>query len=213
MRFKNRVEAAQLLAERLSHYRSQHPLVLGIPRGAVPMASVIADTLDGDLDVVLVHKLRAPFQPELAIGAIDEAGHVYRHDVGVDIDAEEIDREIGIQRELLRTRRTLYTRARGPLSARGRVAIIVDDGIATGSSVLAAIRAVRQQKPKTLVVATAVAPPDALRRIASEADDVVCLYAPRTFRAVGEFFDDFSTVTDEEVYELLERAPRRSATM
>ena len=206
MRFKNREEAAKLLAERLSPYRGQNPLVLGIPRGAVPMAKIVAEALEGDLDVVLVHKLRAPFQPELAIGAIDEAGHVYHHEVGVDVSSEDLAREVDTQRDVLNRRRLLYTKGRSPLSATGRIAIVVDDGIATGSSVLAAIRAVRRQKPAKLVVATAVAPPDSLSRVAAEADEVVCLLAPRLFFAVGEFFEDFSAVSDETVSELLAQA-------
>ncbi len=212
MRFKNRVEAGGLLAERLSQYRGRHPLVLGIPRGAVPMAKVIADALQGDLDVVLVHKLRAPFQPELAIGAIDESGNIYHHEVGVEIPAEDLAREVSTQQKVLRQRRLSYTRARGPLSATGRIVIIVDDGIATGSSVLAAIHAVRRQKPEKLIVATAVAPPDSLNRVAAEADEVVCLHASEEFYAVGQFFDDFSTVLDETVVEVLGRAQRSAAS-
>ncbi len=212
MRFKNREEAGRLLAKRLSEYRGRHPLVLGIPRGAVSMAKIIADALQGDLDVVLVHKLRAPFQPELAIGAIDEAGNIYRHEVGVEIPAEDLAREVRTQQEILRQRRLSYTRARGPLSATGRITIIVDDGIATGSSVLAAIRAVRRQKPEKLIVATAVAPPDSLRRVTAEADEVVCLYASEEFYAVGQFFDDFPTVLDESVVEVLSGAQRSAAS-
>jgi predicted phosphoribosyltransferase len=207
MRFVNREQAAQQLAERLSAYKGRNPLVLAIPRGAVPMAKIIAEALQGDLDVVLVHKLRAPFQPELAIGAIDEAGHVYRHDVGVDVSAADLAREVDAQRDLLRRRRAIYTHARPHTPATGRIAIIVDDGIATGSSVLAAIRAVRRQDPARIVVATAVAPLDSLRRIGGEADEVVCLLTPRVFFAVGEFFENFSSVSDETVAQLLAEAP------
>ena len=210
MRFRNREEAARLLAERLSHYRGLNPLVLGIPRGAVPMAKIVAEALQGDLDVVLVHKLRSPFQPELAVGAVDEGGHVYRPETAIDVSAEGLGREIEVQRELLSRRRRMYTRARGPISAAGRIAIIVDDGIATGSTVVAAIRAVRAQQPKKVVVATAVAPPETLRRVSGEADEVVCLHTPHLFFAVGEFFDDFSTVTDDTVVELLRQAARQA---
>jgi predicted phosphoribosyltransferase len=212
MRFKNREEAGRLLADRLSQYRGRHPLVLGIPRGAVPMAKIIADALQGDLDVVLVHKLRAPFQPELAIGAIDEAGNIYRCAVGVEIPAEDVALEVRTQLEVLRQRRLSYTRARGPLSATGRIAIIVDDGIATGSSMLAAIRAMRRQKPEKLIVATAVAPPESLSRVTAESDEVVCLYTSEEFYAVGQFFDDFSTVCDQDVVEILGQAQRSAAS-
>jgi putative phosphoribosyl transferase len=158
MRFKNREEAAQRLAERLSAYRGQNPLVLGVPRGAVPMARTIADALNGELDVVLVRKLRAPGQPELAIGAVDEAGTVLKG-AYFDIAAEPYLREeIRTQRDILRARRESYTRAQATIDAAGRVVIIVDDGVATGSSMLAAIRAVRARKPQKIVAAIGVAP-------------------------------------------------------
>jgi predicted phosphoribosyltransferase len=205
MRFRNREEAAALLAERLARYRGQRPLVLGVPRGGVPMARVIADALGGDVDVVLVRKLRAPDQPELAIGAIDESGRVLK---GAYFDAttEEYQREeFRTQLEILRRRRQQYTRAHGAVAAAGRLAIIVDDGVATGSSMLAAIRSVRARKAKNVIVAIGVAPPSAIARMNAEADDVVCLYAPRDFYAVGAFFDDFSEVTDDDVVAALAR--------
>lgn len=201
MRFHNREHAARLLAHRLASYRGLHPLVLGVPRGAVPMARIIADALDGDLDVVLVRKLRAPSQPELAIGAIDEVGTVLRgaHFALAGASDEYLRQEIAEQQETLRQRRALYTRARGPIDPEGRVVIIVDDGIATGSSMLAAVRAVRPRKPKKIVAAIGVAPVDSLERIGTEADEVVCLHAPQMFFAVGQFFEDFPEVTDDMV--------------
>lgn len=208
MRFKNREEAATLLASRLATYRPQHPLVLGVPRGAVPMARIIADALGGDLDVVLVRKLRAPGQPELAIGAVDEAGAVSQgryFDIASD---EYLREEIRTQQEILRKRRELYTRAQKAVDPAGRVVIIVDDGVATGSSMLAAIRAIRAQRPGKIVVAIGVAPPETLARMRSEADEVVCLWSPEDFYAVGQFFEDFSEVTDDMVVEALAR-PRK----
>lgn len=199
MRFAHREEAATLLAQRLADERGKNPLVLGVPRGAVPMARVIADALDGELDVVLVRKLRAPGQPELAIGAVDEAGALLKgRYVGIASD-EYLRGEIRTQREILRTRRELYTRAQPAIDPAGRVVIIVDDGIATGASMLAAMASVRARKPRRLVVAIAVAPPETLERIRSEADEVVCLYSPPDFYAVGQFFEDFSEVTDAMV--------------
>jgi putative phosphoribosyl transferase len=208
MRFKNREEAARLLSERLAPYRSQHPLVVGVPRGAVPMARVIADALEGDLDVVLVRKLRAPGQPELAIGAVDEAGHVLAgayFDTASDAYRRE---EIRTQQEILRKRRALYTTGTGPIDPAGRVVIIVDDGIATGSSMLAAIGSIKAKNPRKVVVAVAVAPPDTIARLRGEADEVVCLHAPASFYAVGQFFEDFSEVTDDMVAAALARDPR-----
>lgn len=205
MHFKNREEAATQLAERLVAYRGQNPLVLGAPRGAVPMASIIAEALGGDLDVMLVRKLRAPGQPELAIGAVDEAGAVLRGRY-FDLGSDEYRREeIRTQQEILRRRRQLYTGAQKPIHPSGRVVIIVDDGIATGSSMLAAIRAVRAQQPRRIVVAIGVAPTASLDRMRAEAEEVVCLLSPENFQAVGQFFEEFSEVTDDMVVEALAR--------
>ena len=199
MRFANREEAARLLAEQLGNERGKNPLVLGVPRGAVPMARIIADALDGELDVVLVRKLRAPGQPELAIGAVDEAGAVLKGRYFDMASNEYMRGEIRTHQEILRKRRELYTRAQAAIDPAGRVVIIVDDGIATGSSMLAAIASVRARTPGRLVVATGVTPPETLERLRSEADDVVCLYSPPDFYAVGQFFEDFSEVTGEMV--------------
>ncbi|MDP1570995.1 MAG: phosphoribosyltransferase family protein [Vicinamibacterales bacterium] len=208
MRFKNREEAAAQLADGLAVYRGQHPLVLGVPRGAVPMARIIAEALGGDLDVVLVRKLRAPGQPEFAIGAVDEAGTVLKGEYFETASDEYLREEVRTQREILRKRRELYTRAQKAVDPADRVVIIVDDGIATGSSMLSAIRALRAQQPRRIVVAIGVAPATSLARMRAEADDVVCLHAPVDFYAVGQFFEDFSEVTDEMVVEALAR-PRK----
>lgn len=205
MRFRDREEAAGLLADRLAGYRHQRPLVLGVPRGAVPMARIIADALEGDLDVVLVRKLRAPGQPELAIGAVDESGTVVEGQY-FDIASEPyLSEEIRTQLEILHMRRGLYTRGRTALDPAGRIVIIVDDGIATGSSMLAAIRSVKTRGPKRVIVAIGVAPPLTLARMRAEVDEVVCLYAPEQFYAVGQFFDDFAEVTDDMVLAALSR--------
>jgi len=208
MRFSNRDEAAALLAERLVAYRGKNPLILGVPRGAVPMARIIADALGGELDVVLVRKLRAPEQPELAIGAVDEAGTVLAGRYFPVADEDYLRQEIEIQREVMRGRRQMYAGAAKAVNPAGRIAVIVDDGIATGSSMLAAIRSVRARKPQKIVVAIGVAPPQSLAQIQAEADEVVCLYAPADLYAVGQFFDDFSEVTDEMVVAALSRVAR-----
>lgn len=205
MRFRNRDEAATLLAEALGAYKGQNPLVLGVPRGAVPMARIVAEALEGELDVVLVRKLRAPGQPELAIGAVDEAGTVLKGPYVGLADEAYLRAEIRAQREILRARREAYTRARGAIDPAGRVVIIVDDGIATGSSMLAAIRSVRAREPRRIIVAIGVAPAESLERLRAEADEVVCLETPVHFYAVGQFFRDFSEVTDEMVVTALSR--------
>lgn len=205
MTFRNREDAAQRLVERLERYRGQQPLVLGIPRGGMPMARLIADRLGGDLDVMLVHKLRAPFQPELAVGSIDEAGRVYMAPFAEDLalDAQELEAEQRAQLALLRRRRERYTAAHPRVGAANRTVILVDDGLATGSTAIAAVRAARAERAARVVVAVGVAPPATLSRLRQEADDVVCLHAPAAFGAVGEFFDDFSEVTDDDVVEIL----------
>lgn len=206
MKFKNREHAAQLLAERLrAAYRNEKPLVLGVPRGAVPMAKIIADALGGDLDVVLVHKLSHPEQAELAIGAIDEHGHSFLSDWAADIDPRYIEAEKQRQFAVLRARRAKYTPLRRPIDPRGRVVIIVDDGIATGSTMTAALRAVRARRPKKLVGAVAVASPEAAGAMLHEADAMVCLNVPADFAAVGQFFDNFAQVTDAQVVAILKQ--------
>ena len=208
MRFKNRDEAAKQLAGRLAEYKGQNPLILGVPRGAVPMARTIADALGGELDVVLVRKLRAPGQPELAIGAVDEAGTVLKGRYFHVADEEYLRDEIRTQQDVMRARRKMYTRAQKAIDPAGRIVVIVDDGIATGSSMLAAIRSLRVRKPRELVVAIGVAPPQSLASIEAEADAVVCLYAPAEFYGVGQFFEDFSEVTDDMVVTALSRETR-----
>ena len=204
MIFQNREEAARLLARRLSaYYRNKHPLVLGIPRGAVPMAKIIADALGGELDVVLVRKLGHPSQPELAIGAIDESGKVFYSDYAYEIDEGYLEAEKRRQLEVIRNRRAQYTPHRPPIEPKDRIVIVVDDGIATGSTMTAALRAIRARQPKKLVVAVAVASSQAARAMREEADALVCLKVPAEFYAVGQFFKYFEQVSDEDVIKIL----------
>jgi putative phosphoribosyl transferase len=213
MLFENREHAARLLARRLcAYYKNENPLVLAIPRGAIGMAEIIADVLGGELDVVLVHKLGAPGQPELAIGAIDETGKVFLSGYGLDIDSAYLEAEKQAQLEVLRKRRARYTPSRGPIDSHNRIVIVVDDGSATGSTMTAALRVIRRSEPKKLVGAVAVASPGAARAIARKADAFVYLNVPADFYAVGEFFMDFSQVSDEEVTAILQkREPTISA--
>ncbi len=211
MLFKNREEAAHLLAERLSRDRGQNPLVLAIPRGAIGMAEIIAEALGGEVDVVLVHKLRAPGQPELAIGSVDETGHSYvrKYAQILEISNDYLEKEKRTQMEALRQRRALYTPVHPPINPSGRIVIIVDDGIATGSTMIAALTAVRAKKPAKLIVATAVASQEALQAISKMADEVVCLDVPERFYAVGQFFREFTQVTDQEVMAILQKSRSR----
>ena len=212
MIFRDREDAACKLAERLGHYRGRNPLILAVPRGAVPMGRILADALDGDLDVVLVHKLGAPGNPELAVGSVTEDGGVtvspFAREIGV--TQEYIDREAADRLEELRERRRRYTPVREPADPAGRVVIVVDDGVATGATLSAALRGLRTRKPAELVAAVAVAPPETLERLRAEADRVVCLSAPQPFFAVGQFFLSFPQVSDDEVVEILRRSPARA---
>ncbi len=200
MRFKDRHEAAVLLAGRLAAYEPDHPLVLGVPRGAVPMARVVADALHGDLDVLLVRKLGAPGQPELALGAVDEDGVVVKGDFFARAPADYIEAEIRAQQDRLRERRRRYADGgHRPVDPAGRTLIIVDDGVATGASMLSAIQAARTRRPRSIVVAVGVAPPETVARLRRAADDVVCLHSPDSFYAVGQFYENFSEVSEETV--------------
>ena len=210
MRFRSRQHAAELLAERLRvSYKNKNPLVLGVPRGAVPMAKFIADALGGELDVVLVHKLIHPEQPELAIGAIDEQGNAFLSDWAADLDPTYLEAEKKRQLAVLAKRRATYTPARQSIDPKGRIVIVVDDGIATGSTMTAALRALRGHKPKKLVGAVAVASPEAARAMRHECDAMVCLNVPVDFFSVGRFFDDFSQVTDDDVVKILKQNVER----
>jgi predicted phosphoribosyltransferase len=199
--FRNREDAASQLASRLSAYQDQRPLVLAIPRGAVPMGKILARQLKGDFDVVLVRKLHAPFQPELAIGAIDESGWrtIAPHAADVGADAGYIEEEARRQLRLLHERRALYSPQRTPIDPAGRVVIVVDDGLATGATMIAALHSVRRLHPARLVCAVPVASPESLHRVTPLADEVVCLHAPEHFQAVGQFYLDFPQVEDDEV--------------
>lgn len=204
--FKNREEAAHLLARKLLSYRGLKPLVLAVPRGGVPMGKIISDELQGDLDVVLVHKLRAPGDPEYAIGAVSEGGTLYRppYPQHYWIPKEYLDREIQNELHALEQRRKLYTPHRSAINAANRIVILVDDGIATGCTLLAAMGELDSQKPAKVVVAAAVAPPEAVEKLRKEADELLILTVRPDFQAIGEFFNDFSEVPDTEVIRILE---------
>jgi putative phosphoribosyl transferase len=199
--FYDRADAARQLAEKLAFCKGQNPLVLAIPRGAVGMGRIIAQALGGELDVILVRKLRAPFQPELAVGAIDENGATIIDDYAEIVGADQryLESEKRAQLDAIRSRRTQYTPVRAPIPIAGRTVIVVDDGLATGSTMMAALRSLKAQNPATLICAVPVSPPDTLQKIAPLADQVVCLEAPDNFHAVGQFYVKFPQVDDDEV--------------
>lgn len=203
--FNDRQDAAMRLADALKAYAGKNPLVLAIPRGAVPMARIIADALGGELDVVLVRKLRAPQQPELAIGSVNESGWTFiaDHAAGYGADKAYIESEKRLQMDTIRKRRAQYTPIRPSIDPAGRIVIVVDDGLATGATMISALHGLRANHPRRLVCAVPVAPPDTLEKVAEMADEVVCLETPWSFRAVAQFYRYFPQVDDDEVIEIL----------
>ena len=205
MVFEDRIDAAQKLARALAKYRGKNPLVLAIPRGAVPMGRIVADELGGELDVVLVRKLGAPGNPEFAVGAVDESGWTYLADYAADVGASQsyLADETATQLVTMRARRALYTPARPPIDPAGRIVIVMDDGLATGATMIAALHSVRARHPARLVCAVPVAAPESLEKVRSHADEIVCLDAPFGFHAVGQFYRIFDQVPDHEVVAVL----------
>jgi putative phosphoribosyl transferase len=200
MVFIDRRDAGRRLAAALSHLRDRRPFVLAVPRGGVVVGRVVADHLRAPLDVIVPRKLRAPFNPELAIGAVAEGGAVFVDELTArGIGAVYLEQEIATQREEIERRKKVYRGDRELPELEGATAIVVDDGIATGATMIAALRAARSLGPARLVAAVPVAPPEGVARMAREADEVVCLEAPAAFYAVGQFYDDFAQVEDEEV--------------
>jgi predicted phosphoribosyltransferase/predicted alpha/beta-hydrolase family hydrolase len=204
--FNDRIQAGHALARALHKYHGRAPLILAIPRGAVPMGRALADDLQGELDVVMVRKIGAPYNPEFALGAVDESGWIYRNPWAGDDPAvlRHIQAESQVQLDVLRRRRAQHTPGRTPVDPAGRVVIVVDDGLATGSTMIAALHALRSRKPARLICAVPVAPPDVLEKIGAYADEVVCLHTPEDFQAVGQFYRHFDQVEDDEVIAVLQ---------
>lgn len=199
MKFSNRDEAANLLLKKLDHYKNTHPLVLGIPRGAVPMAKVIAEGLKAELGAILVHKIPAPYNEEFAIGSIGLSGRIqlmpYAESMGIsDAYLKEAAQQ---QLKILKMRQINYG-IKEP-NYKDRIVIIVDDGIATGATTLSAIQEVLLHKPQKIIVATAVASEDSAAKIRAAVDEFIALLEPSDFYAVGQFFVNFPQVSDEEV--------------
>ena len=213
IRFKNRSEAGRFLAEQLSAYANRpDTLVLALPRGGVPVAYEVAKALGAPLDVFQVRKLGLPGHEELAMGAIATGGVRVRNPEVVEylrIPDEVIDEVTARERQELERRERLYREGRPALSPRGRVVILVDDGLATGSTMLAAVLALRQQQPASIVVAVPVAAKQTCEELRAAADEVVCAVTPDPFYAVGLWYEDFAQTTDEEVRELLARAENK----
>ncbi|MCN9244783.1 dienelactone hydrolase family protein [Streptomyces sp. RY43-2] len=213
MLFMDRLEAGRRLAARLDRLRGEDVVVLGLPRGGVPVAAQVAEALGAPLDVCLVRKLGVPFQPELGMGALGEDGVRVINDAVVRdarVTPEELAEVEEREREILQRRSRLYRGARTPIGVAGRTVVVIDDGVATGSTARAACRIARARGAARIVLAVPVAPQDWTDRLGEDADDLVCLETPRDFYAIGQFYADFTQVEDAEVAACLERATGRA---
>jgi putative phosphoribosyl transferase len=215
VRFQDRAQAGRLLAKKLAKYaRRENVLVLGIPRGGVPVAFQVAQALHVPLDVFICRKLGVPGQEELALGAVASGGVRVLNDeiIGLlGISPAKIEQIAALQQGELERRERTYRGDRPPLDVRGKIAILIDDGIATGASMLAALTALRRLEPARIVVAVPVAPLSTIERLRQTADEVACVDTPEEFYAIGQFYEGFSQTTDEEVCELLRQAERPAA--
>jgi putative phosphoribosyl transferase len=209
--FRNREEAGMRLAAELRTYKGSDVVVLALPRGGVPVAYEVARELEAPLDLVIVRKIGAPFQPELAVAAVvdgEKPELVVNHDVVemLGITDAYLREEAGRELDEIERRRRAYVGDREHVPVEGKTVIVIDDGIATGASVRAALRAARRRGPSWLVLAIPVAPPSRVDALRVEVDDLVCLATPEMFFAIGQFYSDFHQVSDEDVRELLARA-------
>jgi predicted phosphoribosyltransferase len=205
--FRDRGDAGEALAQRLQHHRGTHALVLGLPRGGVPVAAQVARALDADLDIVVSRKLGSPVSAEFAIGAVTaNGGRFLNEDVlrMLNVSEEYLTAVTETQQAEARRRETLFRGSRPAPVVAGRTVILVDDGLATGATMRAAVRSVRQQQPQRVVVAVPVGSPEACAALRGEADEVVCLYEPEHFGAVGYYYEDFTQTQDSDVQTLLD---------
>ncbi len=204
--FQNREEAGRRLAERLQGRLLVDPLVLAVPRGGLAVGAALAHDIEADLDVLLARKLRAPSNPEVAIGAVAENGFVYIYErtaEGGRLSLDYLQRELKFQTVELKRRAHLFRGVRPPAPIIGRSVVVVNDGLATGATLIAALQATRAQNPLELLVAVPVAPPEQLTVIKRWCDELICLSAPDDFLAVGQYYEDFHQLDDAEAAALL----------
>ncbi len=214
--FRNREDAARQLATELRDRAFVNPLVLAIPRGGVPIGAVLADELNAELDIVLSRKLRAPLQPELAIGAVSEGGEVYMNSHARDVlgvDRAYLEQEKRHQLAEIERRAKLFRSVRPRAETSGRSIVLTDDGIATGATMIAALQLLRSHTPREVIVAVPVASPERLREVRQWCDEVICLIAPDFFYAIGQFYEDFRQIEDEEVVAILQKHSRKTKSL
>lgn len=209
--FTSRTQAGQLLAEQVAKFKFEQPVVLALPRGGVPVALEVARVLKAPMDLLLVRKIGVPWQPELAAAAVVDGERrdlVFNDEVMSMAGLKRDDIERAAVKEIaeIDRRRKLYLKGREPSSVAGRTAIVVDDGIATGTTVKAALQALKKRNPKRLVLAVPVAPGDTINELGAYVDDIICLQQPYPFMAIGVFYRDFHQVGDDEVIEMLAAA-------
>lgn len=212
MPFKNRADAGNKLAKALAGYKAEKPVILALPRGGVPVAAEVAAALDAPLDLILVRKIGVPFQPELAMGAVVDGSApivVRNEDVIKLAGIDESDFKAVGDSELaeIERRRRRYLGNRDRVEVDGRTVIVIDDGIATGATTRAALRATRTRNPKKLVLAVPLAPTESLAELRADADDVICLEDHEFFGAIGAYYSDFRQISDQEVIDILKRFP------
>jgi putative phosphoribosyl transferase len=214
--YQDRTEAGHVLAQYvLAQVPDLNPLVLALPRGGVPVGFEVARALRAELDVFLVRKLGLPGHEDLAFGAIASGGvRVLNRELIEELHVPEdlISRITAIEEEELKRREHLYRQNRPPIAVRDRTVVLVDDGLATGASMMAGVRALRPQNPRRIVVAVPVAAPETCEQFRREADEIICPATPEPFVAVGGWYDDFSQITDNLVRKLLEQAAREAAS-
>lgn len=215
-RYRDRIEAGEVLADLIARRGFERPVVIALPRGGVPVAAEIAKRIGAPLDLVLVRKIGVPGHRELAVGAVvngDRPEFVVNEEVArhAGLDRAGIERLAAPELETIAKRRTTYLRGRNHLALEGRTAIVVDDGIATGATMRAALRAIARKNPARVVLAVPVAAPDSLALLRPEVDEIICPTQPAFFDAVGAFYAHFGQTTDEEVMRLMDAAPRASS--
>jgi len=209
--FRDRKDAGQRLAKALSRFKGRNPIILALPRGGVPVAAEVASELAAPLDLIMARKIGVPFQPEVAMGAVVDGSHpliVKNEDVIAlaQISKAQFDRVVQDELLEIKRRRHRYLGNKAPLELASRIVILIDDGVATGATTIAALRAIKGQSPHLLILAVPVAPTEVIASLKAEADEVICLEHHRRFSAVGYYYDHFEQVSDDAVCQILAKA-------